>query len=107
MGVFREAHNSACSYPQQGHKTLNKIIRHLILRMLVRERSAVLKLRHTFYALSFKSAAISQIDPSIVSNFHIYFIFHISYLNLLRRVALRQKPFFKGPSAKNLITIYR
>ena len=32
---------------------------------------------------------------------------YISYLNLLRRVALRQKPFFKGPSDKNLITIYR
>ena len=32
------------------------------------------------------------------------FIFHISYH--LRRVALRQKPFFKGPSDKNLITIY-
>ena len=32
----------------------------------------------------------------------IYFIY-ISYLNLLRRAALRQKPFFKGPSDKNLI----
>ena len=32
-------------------------------------------------------------------------IFHISYLNLFRRVALRQKPFFKGPSIKNLHTI--
>ena len=32
------------------------------------------------------------------------YIFHISYH--LRRVALRQKPFFKGPSDKNLITIY-
>ena len=31
-----------------------------------------------------------------------YFIFHISYLNFLRRVALRQKPFFKGPSGKKL-----
>ena len=31
-------------------------------------------------------------------------IFHISYsyLNFLRRVALRQKPFFKGPSGKKL-----
>ena len=36
-----------------------------------------------------------------------YFHILISYLNLLRRVALRQKPFFKGPSDKNLITIYR
>ena len=36
------------------------------------------------------------------------FVFRIfSYLNLLRRAALRQKPFFKGPSDKNLITIYR
>ena len=33
-----------------------------------------------------------------------HFIFFISYH--LRRVALRQKPFFKGPSDKNLITIY-
>ena len=32
------------------------------------------------------------------------YLFHISYH--LRRVALRQKPFFKGPSDKNLITIY-
>ena len=31
---------------------------------------------------------------------------NLSYLNLLRRVALRQKPFFKRPSDKNLITIY-
>ena len=30
--------------------------------------------------------------------------YYISYH--LRRVALRQKPFFKGPSDKNLITIY-
>ena len=30
------------------------------------------------------------------------FIFHISYLNSLRRVALRQKPFFKGPSGKKV-----
>ena len=28
------------------------------------------------------------------------FILYISYLNFLRRVALRQKPFFKGPSGK-------
>ena len=35
-----------------------------------------------------------------------FHIFIFSYLNLLRRVALRQKPFFKGPSDKNLITIY-
>ena len=35
------------------------------------------------------------------------YLFHISYLNLLRRVALRQKPFFKGPSYKNLITIFK
>ena len=31
---------------------------------------------------------------------------HILYFNLLRRVALRQKPFFKRPSIKNLHTIY-
>ena len=33
--------------------------------------------------------------------FHVY----ISYLNLLRGVALRPKPFSKGPSDKKLITI--
>ena len=30
------------------------------------------------------------------------YLFHISYLNFSRRVALRQKPFFKGPSGKKL-----
>ena len=39
-----------------------------------------------------------------IRGWYIFFIFHISYH--LRRVALRQKPFFKGPSDKNLITIY-
>ena len=38
--------------------------------------------------------------------FYIYYIFIFSYLfsylNFLRRVALRQKPFFKGPSGKKL-----
>ena len=36
----------------------------------------------------------------------IYIYISYSYLNFLRRVALRQKPFFKGPSGKNLITAY-
>ena len=36
--------------------------------------------------------------------FHIYF--HISYWNLSRRTALRQEPFIKEPSVKNLLTKY-
>ena len=49
-----------------------------------------------------------MLRSKIMKDFLIFifiFIFHISYLNLLRRVALRPKPFFKGPSDKNLITI--
>ena len=56
------------------------------------------------------SLNITRKEPQKSSNpnniiFHISYIF-ISYLNFLRRVALRQKPFFKGPSGKNLITAY-
>ena len=39
---------------------------------------------------------------SLERPFHQFF----SYFTLVRRVALRQKPFFKGPSDKNVITIY-
>ena len=40
-----------------------------------------------------------------VCSFHIFSYLNHSYLNFFRRAALRQKPFFKGDSIKNLHTI--
>ena len=52
---------------------------------------------------------VEIVGDLLVKDIQTYKIFHISYiscLNLLRKVAHRHKPFFKGPSDKNLITIY-
>ena len=48
-----------------------------------------------------KSTSFKSIPPKLLKNF---ISFHFIYL---RRVALRQKPFFKGPSIKNFIIITR
>ena len=47
-----------------------------------------------------------QLKQLLLMHCKVLFGIYISYLNLFRRVALRQKPFFKGPSGKNLHTIY-
>ena len=49
----------------------------------------------------YASSEESELESDGESRYFIYsYIYIISYLNFLRRVAHRQKPFFKGPSGK-------